>query len=91
MKIQSNKSWYKAISTLIKSSINPPSIILSQQFLTTIPPRIYNVRAYIGPREYSRTIMNDLTVKHNVQQYCDPTRNFWNLSEKYQSTKQPQR
>ena len=29
----------------------------------TIPPRVYNVRAYIGPKEYSRTIMNDLTVK----------------------------
>ena len=87
MKIQSNKSWYKAISNVnqifYESSFNNP--------LTTIPPRIYNVRAYIGPREYSRTIMNDLTVKHNVQQYYDPTRNFWNLSEKYQSTKQPQR
>ena len=87
MKIQSNKTWYKAISNVnpifYKSSFNNP--------LTTIPPRIYNVRAYIRPREYSRSIMNDLIVKHNVQQYCDPSRNFWNLSEKHQSTKQPQR
>ena len=87
MKIQSNKSWYKAIS-----KVNPIFYISSfNNPLTTIPPRVYNVRAYIGPREYSRTIMNDLTVKRNVQQYCDPTRNFWNLSEKHQSTKQPQR
>ena len=88
MKIQSNKSWYKAISNVNpifykSTSINNP--------LTTIPPRIYNARAYIGPREYSGTTMNDLAVKSNVQQYCDSSRNFWNLSEKYQSTKQPQR
>ena len=59
MKIQSNKSWYKAIFNvnpiLYKSSLNNP--------LTTIAPRIYHVRAYIGPKESSRTIMNDLTVK----------------------------
>ena len=70
MKIQSNKSWYKAISNVNpifykSTSINNP--------LTTIPPRIYNVRAYIGPREYSGTIMNDLTVKHNVH---TSSRNF---------------
>ena len=59
MKIQSNISWYKAISKVnpifYKYSFNNP--------LTTIPPRIYNVRAYIGPRESSRTLMNDLAVK----------------------------
>ena len=59
MKIQSNKTWYKVISNVnpifYKSSFNNP--------LTTIPPRIYRVRPYIGPREYSRTIMNDLAVK----------------------------
>ena len=77
----------KQYLTLIQSSIK---ISLSNP-LTTIPSRIYNVRAYIGPREYSRTIMNDPTVKRNVQQYCNPSRNFWNLSEKHQSTKQPQR
>ena len=59
MKIQSNNSWYKAISNVnpifYKSSFNKP--------LTTLPPRIYNVRAYIGPKESSRTLMNDLAVK----------------------------
>ena len=60
MKIQSNKSWYQAISNVNpifykSTSINNP--------LTTILPRIYHVRAYIGPRESTQTIMNDLTVK----------------------------
>ena len=59
MKIQSNKSWYKAISNVNpifykSTSINNP---------LTIPLRIYNVRAYIGPKESSRTLMNDLAVK----------------------------
>ena len=59
MKIQSNKSWYKAISNInpifYKSSFNNP--------LTTILPRIYNVRAYIGPKESARTIVNNVAVK----------------------------
>ena len=62
MKIQSNKSWYKAIS-----KVNPIFYIyIYQNPLTTIPPRIYHVRAYIGPRESSRTIMNDLAAKYFI-------------------------
>ena len=88
MKIQSNKSWYKTISNVnpifYKSSFNNP--------LTTIPhnnssTNLPSPSLYRTERIYS----NNLAAKNNVQQYCDPTRNFWNLSEKYQSTKQPQR
>ena len=86
MKIQSNKSWYKAISNVNPIFYNPLSIILHNN-----PPRIYQVRPYIGPRESARTFVINLAVKYNVQQYCVTSRSFGNLSEKYQSTKQPQR
>ena len=59
MKIQSNKSWYKAISNVnqifYESSFNNP--------LTTIPPQFLNVRVYILPRKSARTIVNNVAVK----------------------------
>ena len=58
----------KQYLTLIQSSINPPSIIP----LTTIPPRIYNVRAYIGPRGYSG---NYVTLQHQSNQFIP----FWKV------------
>ena len=87
MKLQSNISWYKAISNVNQIFINlHPSIILSQQFL----PRVYNVRAYIGPRESTRTLGNNPAVKYNAHN-SRTTENDMTLPEKYQGTKQPQR
>ena len=60
---------------LIQSSIYPPSIILSQQFLTKSslnPPRIYRVRPYIGQRGYSG---NYVTLQHQSNQFVP----FWKV------------
>ena len=61
----------KQYLTLIQSSINPPSIILSQQFLLN-PTRIYRVRPYIGPRESSG---NYVTLQHQSSQFIP----FWKV------------
>ena len=72
MKIQSNISWYKAISKVnpifYKSSFNNPLTTIPP----TIPPRIYRVRPYIGPRGYSG---NYVTLQHQSNQFVP----FWKV------------
>ena len=84
------KQQYNQINLGIKQYLTLICLSLNefQSPQSKISPRIYRVRIYIGPRESTRTIVNNLAVKYNVQQYCVTSRSFGNLPEKYQSIPQ---